>query len=43
MTHEPRYAAWADRVVFMRDGRIVDEATVSPSTLPSSAPAGATP
>ena len=32
MTHEPRYAAWADRVVFMRDGRIVDEASVSPST-----------
>ena len=41
VTHEPRYAAWADRVVFMRDGRIVDEATVSPSTLPSAAPAGA--
>jgi putative ABC transport system ATP-binding protein len=34
VTHEPRYAAWADRVVFMRDGRIVDEASVSPSTLP---------
>jgi putative ABC transport system ATP-binding protein len=29
VTHEPRYAAWADRVVFMRDGRIVDESTVS--------------
>lgn len=24
-THDPRLAAWADRVVFMRDGRIVDE------------------
>jgi putative ABC transport system ATP-binding protein len=24
VTHEPRYAAWADRVVSMRDGRIVD-------------------
>ena len=32
VTHEPRYAAWADRVVFLRDGRVVDE---------SSAPAGA--
>ncbi|MDT0342246.1 ABC transporter ATP-binding protein [Streptomyces litchfieldiae] len=25
VTHEPRYAAWADRVVFLRDGTIVDE------------------
>lgn len=25
VTHEPRFASWADRVVFMRDGRIVDE------------------
>ncbi|KAA9381750.1 ABC transporter ATP-binding protein [Microbispora cellulosiformans] len=24
VTHEPRYAAWADRVVFLRDGRITD-------------------
>jgi putative ABC transport system ATP-binding protein len=40
VTHEPRYAAWADRVVFMRDGRIVDEATVAPSTLPASVAAG---
>ena len=29
VTHEPRYAAWADRVVFLRDGRVVDEASVS--------------
>jgi putative ABC transport system ATP-binding protein len=27
VTHEPRYAAWAGRVVSMRDGRIVDVAT----------------
>ncbi len=40
VTHEPRYAAWADRVVFMRDGRIVDEASVAPSTFPSAASAG---
>ncbi|NUT41402.1 MAG: ABC transporter ATP-binding protein [Thermoactinospora sp.] len=26
VTHEPRYAAWADRVIFLRDGRIVDAA-----------------
>ena len=25
VTHEPRFASWADRVVFMRDGRIIDE------------------
>lgn len=25
VTHEPRYASWADRVVFLRDGRLVDE------------------
>jgi putative ABC transport system ATP-binding protein len=28
VTHEPRFASWADRFVFLRDGRIVDE-TVS--------------
>jgi len=26
VTHEPRYAAWADRVISMRDGHIVDVA-----------------
>jgi putative ABC transport system ATP-binding protein len=26
VTHEPRHAAWADRVVFLRDGGVVDEA-----------------
>ncbi len=31
VTHEPRYAAWADRVVSMRDGRIVGVA-VAPDT-----------
>ena len=25
VTHEPRFASWADRVVFMRDGLIVDD------------------
>jgi putative ABC transport system ATP-binding protein len=27
VTHEARHAAWADRVVFLRDGRVVDQAT----------------
>jgi putative ABC transport system ATP-binding protein len=31
VTHEPRYAAWADRVMSMRDGRVVD-VTVAPAT-----------
>ncbi|GGO84577.1 ABC transporter ATP-binding protein [Wenjunlia tyrosinilytica] len=25
VTHEPRFAAWADRVVFLRDGSMVDQ------------------
>lgn len=25
VTHEARHAAWADRIVFLRDGRVVDE------------------
>lgn len=35
VTHEARHAAWADRVVFIRDGRIVDqsEAATDPSVL----------
>jgi putative ABC transport system ATP-binding protein len=42
VTHEPRYAAWADRVVFMRDGRIVDESSVAPASPPAprAVPAG---
>lgn len=31
VTHEPRYASWADRVVFLRDGRIVDESLPAPA------------
>ncbi len=27
MTHDAQLASWADRVVFLRDGRIVDETT----------------
>jgi len=29
VTHEPRFAGWADRVVFLRDGRVADEAVAS--------------
>lgn len=25
VTHEPRFAAWADRTLFLRDGRIIDQ------------------
>ncbi|WP_243761688.1 ABC transporter ATP-binding protein [Streptomyces sp. YIM 98790] len=25
VTHEPRFAAWADRVVFLKDGAVIDE------------------
>ncbi|MFD8564488.1 ABC transporter ATP-binding protein [Streptosporangium canum] len=28
VTHEPRYAGWADRVVFLRDGAIADSTAV---------------
>jgi putative ABC transport system ATP-binding protein len=30
VTHEARHAAWADRVVFLRDGVIVDQTTSAP-------------
>ena len=34
VTHEARHAAWADRVVFLRDGVVVDEAGADrPDTL----------
>ena len=37
VTHESRLAAWADRVVYLRDGAIVDSTTydVSPGSLES--------
>jgi putative ABC transport system ATP-binding protein len=43
VTHEPRYASWADRVVFLRDGRVVDQSAVDPPDVDHSAfapPAG---
>jgi putative ABC transport system ATP-binding protein len=39
VTHEPRYAAWADRIVSMRDGRVVSVA-VAPDEK-GAVPAGA--
>jgi putative ABC transport system ATP-binding protein len=41
VTHDARFAAWADRVVFLRDGRVVDETEPvdGPETL-LPAPAG---
>ncbi|MBD3136001.1 ABC transporter ATP-binding protein [Microbispora bryophytorum] len=32
VTHEPRYAAWADRVVFLKDGQIADSAAAGTET-----------
>jgi putative ABC transport system ATP-binding protein len=26
VTHDPRAASWADRAIFLSDGRVVDEA-----------------
>jgi putative ABC transport system ATP-binding protein len=40
VTHEARLAAWADRIVFLRDGRVVDETAPLPpaeSLLPGGA------
>ncbi len=34
VTHDARMAAYADRIVFMRDGTIVDDARMSASTTP---------
>ena len=42
VTHDAQLAAWADRVVFLRDGRVVDqtEAPVGPESLLASAADG---
>jgi putative ABC transport system ATP-binding protein len=31
VTHDAQLASWADRVVFLRDGRIVDQTVPPPS------------
>ena len=33
VTHEPRFASWADRVVFLRDGRLIDESMPAMATM----------
>ena len=34
VTHDARLASWADRVVFVRDGKVVDDTTdAGPTTL----------
>jgi putative ABC transport system ATP-binding protein len=30
VTHDPQLASWADRVVFLRDGRVIDQTTPAP-------------
>ncbi len=39
VTHDARFAAWADRITFLRDGRMVDEtaALLGPEALLESA------
>jgi putative ABC transport system ATP-binding protein len=45
VTHEPRFASWADRVVFLRDGAVVDQtrtvATETPAIEPTVEPSKA--
>jgi putative ABC transport system ATP-binding protein len=41
VTHDAQLAAWADRVVFLRDGRVVDQ--TSPPIAPESLVAEPTP
>jgi putative ABC transport system ATP-binding protein len=40
VTHDAQLASWADRVVFLRDGRVVDQTTppATPESLLQSAP-----
>jgi putative ABC transport system ATP-binding protein len=38
VTHEAQFASWADRVVFLRDGRMVDHS--APPTGPEALLAG---
>ncbi|MBP8920620.1 MAG: ABC transporter ATP-binding protein [Micropruina sp.] len=35
VTHEPRHAAWADRVVYLRDGLVVDGTAVRDARVPA--------
>ncbi len=35
VTHEPRFAAWADRVIFLRDGKVVEQSAPTPDVAVS--------
>jgi putative ABC transport system ATP-binding protein len=37
VTHDPRVASYADRILFLKDGAIVDEARPEPRSTPSGA------
>ena len=37
VTHEPRFASWCDRVVFLRDGKVVDQTPSLLGTAPAAA------
>lgn len=39
VTHEPRLASWADRTVFLRDGRVVDDSGALTEQQPDGDPA----
>jgi putative ABC transport system ATP-binding protein len=39
VTHDAHLASWADRVVFLRDGRVVDQTSPPPSPESLLAPA----
>jgi putative ABC transport system ATP-binding protein len=34
VTHDAQLASWADRVVFLRDGRVTDQAAAPPGPEP---------
>jgi putative ABC transport system ATP-binding protein len=40
VTHEPRFASWADRVVFLRDGRVVDQSVPAMATATATVAVG---
>ena len=43
VTHEPRFTAWADRVVYLRDGMVVDETVMQSYVTAADLTPGATP
>jgi putative ABC transport system ATP-binding protein len=39
VTHDAQLASWADRIVFLRDGRVVDQTSPAPGPESLLAPA----